>query len=105
MPLVIPINNDTRKNMEEDNNHIDNVEEHNEENETSITVENIDDDSQDQTVVKELQNEHKIPKSIHENSMKEHVVESTNEHNEALIQQDISDNKSDCVKFIDNIYR
>jgi hypothetical protein len=35
------------------------VEEHNEENETSIMVENIDDDShdsQDQTVVKELKN-------------------------------------------------
>jgi hypothetical protein len=28
--------------MEEDDNHIDNVEEHNEENETSIMVENID---------------------------------------------------------------
>ena len=57
MPLVIPINNDIRTDMEEDDNHIDNVEEHNEENETSIMVENIDDDSHDsqnQTVVKEL---------------------------------------------------
>lgn len=72
MPLVIPIYNDTRTNMEEDNNHIDNVEEQNEENETSITVENIDDDSQDQTVVKELQNEHEIPESINENSMKQY---------------------------------
>jgi len=84
MPLLIPINNDIRTDMEEDNNHIDNVEEHNEENETFITVENIDDDSQDQTVVKELQNEHETPKSINKNIMKEHVVESKNERKSSL---------------------